>query len=821
MEDKSQILHKTLVDKQLYSKSYDEFLTQFSDDEKREKLYGVLIDKKLYSKPFDEFNSQFFPVKKKDVSEVTGAPSGISSPEQPPLPSPEKPERETTVVGDLLRTFKSTGLRIAGALGATPMMINRSITAYTLRPIVKAMGGTDEEAEYVLNTVTSGTTIGQSMLTTEMAQKPLNKMAQKTEEKMAVIEGGISDNLFKGKDGEKDVAAGFENLGRLVVGAIPYSIMTAATAGGGTLAVLGTMSATAAAQQYAAVEGMPEGKRVLNSWMYGGFEGIGEAMSAVIFRGIGRTFRAGLKKTISSTNANSFAKGVASALGLESSSEAITQIGQNFTAIVTGEDSERSLLDGALDAAIGGAAFGLVLGGGGHAGASMLGRTIASDKEVTQVQDNFKQQETLIEQIEEVDSDPAVTALKSSIRDLRVEADKVMDANYELAQKLSPEEQNKVAELYSVWNDLQEKIDTGKLTEQEIPATEKTIDGIKNQIQTIKDNLVTRIEEEAKAEKEAKIEDIKDEKEAELDKLSKEKDRNIEEIKAVKEGEKVDKKELKTEQDAYKAKVEEVNDKYKEEITKVEEEAKDAETIGEKIKETGRPQELVEGEEVQFENIRNADNTITRRQVEEPITSQASIITQDKDLLGRDKEVWMLPKDEYDKFSSKDERALLEVKVPMGDGGDKASFEGGLKDFSNKGKFFTANVLDTPKNRQLIKETKGKILSKKKSAKQEAQEYYDFHVKKAIEKGYYQQSIKEGRMAVNDAIVVIKSAGLEVPNDIISQVSEPKQILGNYLANWVENTLKVKENILKELKADYDMVLQKLKNLDLIKTDCI
>ena len=609
------------------------FLKEFP---KAIELETFVVGKNTFDIPVNEIDGFLtdFPKaksqKKKDVSEVTGMPSEISLPEQPPLPSekPITPERKTSVVGDLLRTFKSTSLRVLGGLAATPMFINRSIAAYTVRPIIKAMGGTDEEAEYVINNLTATSTIGQSMMLTEAAQAPLNRAAQKTEEKMAIIEGGIASNLFKGKDGEKDVAAGFENLGRTVVGAIPYSLMTAATAGGGTIAVLGTMSATTAAQQYAEKEGkLPEGKRVLNSWMYGGFEGIGEAMSAVIFRGIGRTFRAGLKKTISETNASSFAKGVASALGIESSSEAITQIGQNFTAIVTGEDPERSILDGALDAAIGGAAFGFVLGGGGHAGASVLGRTLASDKETEQVQENFKQQEVLIDQIDQTDSDPVKNALKKSIKDLQFQADEVMDANFELAQKLSPEEQNQVAELYSVWNELQDKIDTGKLTEQQIPAMDKTIGGIKDQIQTIKENLITRLEEEAKAEKEAKVDEIKEKQETELDKLKKKETKELDKVKDVGEGEKVNKKKLDEVKEKYDTKVEEVKTKTEEELTKVEEE-EDAETIRRETEEAGRPQELVEGEEERLRLRRAEEDRVEAEQREEVKKEEIPLISE-------------------------------------------------------------------------------------------------------------------------------------------------------------------------------------------------
>ena len=68
MEDKTQILHKTLFDKGLYTKSLDEFSTQFGTPESRQKLHKALFDKGLYTKTAEEFDTQFFPeVKKKDL----------------------------------------------------------------------------------------------------------------------------------------------------------------------------------------------------------------------------------------------------------------------------------------------------------------------------------------------------------------------------------------------------------------------------------------------------------------------------------------------------------------------------------------------------------------------------------------------------------------------------------------------------------------------------------------------------------------------------------------------------------------------------------
>lgn len=500
MDDKTQKLYQTLYDKGLYTKTFDDFTTQFSDEVKKEKLFNSLNQKGLYTKTYEEFNSQFFPVKKKDfslqdsLSPASGKEelpfldaSGKPLTPQQPLPSAEKP-RDTTWGGDLARTLKSTSLRALGGITETPMFISNTIHALTTRPIIKALGGTDEEAQRFADYTRSLSTFGQTMQGGEDAQKMLNKEAAKTEAKMQAIEGNIVQNIQQGNWG-----GAAELLGRGVVGSIPYLAMTAATAGGGTAAVLGTIGATSAAQQYGDLDKIEEPKRLLNSWMYGGFEAAGELVTAGLLRGIGKSFRVGknldpgIVQKVNPEAAKGFAKGLLKSFGLESSSEAVTQVGQNFTDIVTGTDPNRNIFDNVLDAAL----IGGISGGGigmVDIAASMLGRAMASAKETEQVQNNVKEQKVIIDQIETSDSDPVKKALESRLKTLKYEADKVMDKNYELAKTLSPEQHEKVAELYSSWNELQAKIDNREVvTEEQVTATENAIEGIKNEIEGIKE----------------------------------------------------------------------------------------------------------------------------------------------------------------------------------------------------------------------------------------------------------------------------------------------------------------------------------------------
>ena len=68
-ETPKQKLYNRLKGKGLYSKTYQEFETQFNNPESINKLYKSMYDKGLYSKSDKEFNSQFFSeVKKKRAS---------------------------------------------------------------------------------------------------------------------------------------------------------------------------------------------------------------------------------------------------------------------------------------------------------------------------------------------------------------------------------------------------------------------------------------------------------------------------------------------------------------------------------------------------------------------------------------------------------------------------------------------------------------------------------------------------------------------------------------------------------------------------------
>lgn len=502
MEDKLLTLHGNLIKEGFDIPDAETFRNDMSDPEKSKRLHDSLL-KEGYDLPeYDTFLNDM-GIKKKNPLLNIGQGTGLGASEvsetsldqaSPSVSeSTEKPKKETSVIGDLARSLKSSSLRALGGISATPALLTKTAQSVTMKPLMRAMGATEEEANATLDYINTLNTFGQTSQLGEEAQKSFNKVAQKTEAKMTAIEGNIVQNIQDGNWGK----AG-ELVARGVVQSVPYLAMTAATAGGGTPAVLTTIGATSAAQQYGELEGVKEPKRILNSWLYGGFEAAGELVTAGILNGVGRAFKQGASKTVQQNFVKGLSKELAKNFLGEASSEGATQIGQNITDIITGVDPNKKVFDNVLDASIiGGVAGGGLTGVQG--GSYLVGRAMASKKEVQQVQDNFNQQKVLIDQIESTDSDPVKKALESRLQSLQAESNELMDENVRIAENLSPAEQNKIAELFSVQDELQAKIDNGEVTKEEVPVLESTIQGIEDEIQTIKENFLTAEEEALKA----------------------------------------------------------------------------------------------------------------------------------------------------------------------------------------------------------------------------------------------------------------------------------------------------------------------------------
>jgi hypothetical protein len=80
-------LYKLLNTNKLYTKSFDEFKSQFSNPESQSKLYDGLVQKGIYKKPQKDFTNQFFGVEKKNPIQTGGTKEATVS--QPPLAKPK------------------------------------------------------------------------------------------------------------------------------------------------------------------------------------------------------------------------------------------------------------------------------------------------------------------------------------------------------------------------------------------------------------------------------------------------------------------------------------------------------------------------------------------------------------------------------------------------------------------------------------------------------------------------------------------------------------------------------------------------------------
>ncbi len=69
---KRQKLHEYLNKEKLYTKSYEDFDKQFSDEGARDELYNGLLETGDYTKSREDFETQYFPdLKKKDDTQLT------------------------------------------------------------------------------------------------------------------------------------------------------------------------------------------------------------------------------------------------------------------------------------------------------------------------------------------------------------------------------------------------------------------------------------------------------------------------------------------------------------------------------------------------------------------------------------------------------------------------------------------------------------------------------------------------------------------------------------------------------------------------------
>jgi hypothetical protein len=91
-------LYSVVKDNGLYTKSYDEFVSKYSDEQNMSKLYQVVYDQGLYTKSFNDFKGKYFTqVKKKESASpsqqkkgATSSATGAMGPDGAPAPSARK-----------------------------------------------------------------------------------------------------------------------------------------------------------------------------------------------------------------------------------------------------------------------------------------------------------------------------------------------------------------------------------------------------------------------------------------------------------------------------------------------------------------------------------------------------------------------------------------------------------------------------------------------------------------------------------------------------------------------------------------------------------
>jgi hypothetical protein len=102
--DEIEKLYKVAKEKGLYTKSFDEFITKYSDENNRQKLYDVVKEQGLYTKSQDEFNSKYFatPLKKKVGTEESSVTPSVSV----STPTVEPPKKNLLGFGGDLESYK-------------------------------------------------------------------------------------------------------------------------------------------------------------------------------------------------------------------------------------------------------------------------------------------------------------------------------------------------------------------------------------------------------------------------------------------------------------------------------------------------------------------------------------------------------------------------------------------------------------------------------------------------------------------------------------------------------------------------------------------
>jgi hypothetical protein len=346
------------------------------------------------------------------------------------------------------KALKSSSIRTAGGVAGVSNIVHSTIFEFIGKPILKGMGASDEEIEQTreISKILPFTGMLPTAAQSEEMQQKLNESASNIEATMKQYEYGIVNSFRTGNysDGFRQLLKGFTE-------SLPYLAMVAGTSGGGSAATLSTLGSVSASQRYGELEeeGIMKGeesKKLINAWLYGGFEAAGELFTAGVLnrmksalKGVSTEILQQESKKIAST----FLKDI---LGEGISEGAITELGQQLTDYFMDQKESIDLAQ-IGDAALVGSFAVTPIAGTTAITNSIKGSRIASNEDVQKVQENNDKIVDLKNQRISIENKIAKESINKEINKIETENEKIIDKNIEKAKQLNEEEFNKVDQL--------------------------------------------------------------------------------------------------------------------------------------------------------------------------------------------------------------------------------------------------------------------------------------------------------------------------------------------------------------------------------------
>jgi hypothetical protein len=377
------------------------------------------------------------------------------------------------------KALKSATARAVGGIVGLPSFIEDQIGSFLIKPIAKSFGFSDDEAQAAALAmkqapILGGITIGNL---SQQAQQSSNKYASGIESTMKQYESGILESIYN-----KDFSDAGAQLWKGAVQSLPYLVMTVATSGGGTPAVLSIIGTTAAAQRYGELtdENSPEGKKLsetgkyANAWMYGGFEAAGELVTAGLANVVKKA-AAQIGTEAAEQIGKGFVKEAAKGFLLEGSSEGMTEFGQQMTDYIHGVRDNfdfKAIGDASLVGGVMGVGFAGTTSGMNKTAKIIAGRKVASESDVKKINENNTKIVDLLAEKEKATTPEAQAAIKTQLESVALENDKIIKTNEEKALKLTPEELLKIKDLDSAIDSYNERIDNPSETDNVYLLTE-------------------------------------------------------------------------------------------------------------------------------------------------------------------------------------------------------------------------------------------------------------------------------------------------------------------------------------------------------------